>query len=103
MPERFRRLRVLGHPAGARIEGLLASRWLEASPFCARRADDERQYRDIDADAGSTRVAEGGGVGGRWSGPGSHVMGSVGPCLMVFIPICDRALLTPGSAARRLV
>jgi hypothetical protein len=78
-------------------------RRLEASPFCARRAHDERQYRDIDADGRSTQVAEGGGVGGRRSGPGSHVMGSVGPCLMVFIPICDRALLTPGSAARRLV
>ena len=77
-------------------------RRLEASPFCARRAD-ERRYRDIDVDAGSTRVAVPRAAGGRRSGPGSHVMGSVGPCLMVFIPICDRALLTPGSAARRLV
>jgi hypothetical protein len=33
----------------------------------------------------------------------AHGIGSAGPCLMVFISICERALLTPGRAARRLV
>jgi hypothetical protein len=60
---------------------------------------DEPQYRGLIAGAGSAVGAEA-GVG---NGSEAQVMGSAGPCLMVFIPICDRALLTPGRAARWLV